>query len=63
MRERETSLNGNNNLYFSVTFLTRLINQGGRQTTDSLCEEVYAAGAKNYYVLTFFTCGLFASTR
>ena len=55
MRERErlTSLYGNHNLYFSVAFFTRLINQGGRQTTESLCEEVYAAGTKNYYVLTF----------
>ena len=63
MRERLTSLNGNHNLYFSVTFFTRLINQGGRQTTDSLCEEVYAAGTKNYYVLKFFTCRLLASRR
>ena len=63
MRERLTSLNGNHNLYFSVTFFTRLINQGGRQTTERLCEEVYAAGTKNYYVLTFFTCGLLASIR
>ena len=63
MRERLTSLNGNHDLYFSVTFFRRLIIQGGRQTTESLCEEVYAAGTKNYYVLTFFTCGLLASIR
>ena len=63
MRERLTSLNGNHNLYFSVTFFTRPINQGWRQTTESLCEEVYAAGTKNYYVLAFFTCGLLASIR
>ena len=63
MRERLTSLNGNHNSYFSVSFFTRLINQGGRQTTESLCEDVYAAGTKKYYVLTFFTCGLLASIR
>jgi len=63
MRERLTSLNGNHNLYFSVTFFTRLINQGGRQTADSLCKEVYTAGAKNYYVLTVFSCGLLESIR
>ena len=62
-RERLTSLNGNHNLYFSVTFFTRFIKQGARQTTESLCEEVYAAGTKNYYVLTFFTCGLLPSIR
>ena len=61
MRERLTSLNGNHNLYFSVTFFTRLINQGGRQTTERLCEKVHVGGTKNYcpHIFHLWTVGIY----